>query len=120
MVKYLNSKNLGWFFTVLVFVMLSIPAVSKVLATDEMVGNFEFMKLTPYLSTVGLLEIIGLILLVIPKTSIYGAILISCMMSGALALHLSLMGGAKIAIPILIGVFTWLSYCLRKYEFFKN
>jgi len=116
MKKYLTLKNLGWLVTAIVTFMLGSSGVSKVMATQEMVQNFEFMKLTPYLSTTGLLELAGVILLIIPRTSIYGAILISCMMSGAVALHLSLMGGVKVMVPILIGLLTWTSYCLRKYD----
>lgn len=120
MKKYFTLENLGWLFTSAIVILLGVPAFSKIMATDEMVKNFEFMKLTPYLSTVGLLELAGIILLSIPRTSLYGAILISCLMSGALSLHLSLMGGTKMIVPLMIGILTWSSYCLRKYTLHKN
>lgn len=120
MKKYLTLENLGWLLTSAVVILLGMSAFSKIMATEEMIKNFEFMKLTPYLSTVGLLELAAIILLSLPKTSIYGAILISCLMSGALSLHLSLMGGEKMMVPIFIGILAWASHCLRKYEVSKK
>jgi len=115
MKKYLTLKNLGWLLTAIVIFMIGKSGVSKVMATEEMVNNFAFMKLTPYLGLVGVLEIIGVIAYAIPRISIYGAILISCIMSSAATVHLCCMGGQNVIIPILIGILTWAGHCLRKY-----
>ena len=45
MTKYLTLQNLGWLFTAFVVVMLGMGGVSKIVGTEEMVGNFEYMKL---------------------------------------------------------------------------
>ena len=116
MKKYLTLKNLGWVFTAIVVFLLGMSGVSKVIATDEMIKNFEFMKLTPYLGLIGVSELIGLGLLVYPRTSIYGAVVIGSLMSGAAAIHLSAMGGVGVITPILIGVFAWSGHCLRTHE----
>lgn len=115
MKNLLTLKNLGWLLTALVVFMLGKAGVSKILATQEMVGNFEYLKMTPYLGLVGVLEVVAVIALAIPRTSIYGAILISCIMSGALSVHLSCMGGQNVLMPILIGILAWTGHCLRKY-----
>jgi uncharacterized membrane protein YphA (DoxX/SURF4 family) len=115
MKKYLTLKNLGWLFTAMVVFMLGKSGVSKIMATEEMVNNFAYIKLSPYLGLVGLLEIIGVIALAIPRTSIYGAILISCIMSSAVTVHLSYMSGQNVIIPVLIGIWAWTGHCLRKY-----
>lgn len=116
MKNYLTLKNLGWLLTAIVAFMLGKAGVSMLIATDEMVGNFTFLKLTPYMALVGILEIVGAVTLIIPRTSLYGAILISSIMSGAIALHLSCMGGANVTFPILIGLFTWSAHCLRTHS----
>jgi hypothetical protein len=85
------------------------------MATEEMVGNFTFLKLTPYMALVGILELGAAITLIIPRTSLYGAILAGSIMSGAVALHLSCMGGANVLIPIIIGLLAWSGHCLRTY-----
>ena len=116
MKKYLTLKNLGWVLTAAVVFLLGMSGVSKVIATDEMVKNFDFMKLTPCMALIGVLEIASIGLLVYPKTSIYGAVLASSLMSGAVSLHLSLMGGTGIVMPIVIGLLAWSGHCLRTYS----
>jgi len=49
----------------------------------------------------------------IPMTSLFGAILITSFMSAAAVMHLSLMGGAKTYIPIIVGVAGLLGHFLR-------
>jgi hypothetical protein len=115
MKKILTWEGLGWFLTGVLTFMLGFSGVSKVIGTDEMVKTFEFLKLTPYMKWIGIGEIIGLILLIYPRTSIYGAVLLSSFMSGAVALHISLMAGASVMVPVMLGVLAWSSHCLRTY-----
>ena len=115
MKKHLTLKNLGWVLTAIVFIMVGMSGVSKLFSSAEMVQNFEFMKLTPYLALCGTLELLGIVLLTMPKTSIYGAVLIGSYMSGAVALHLSLMAGTGVLLPFILGVLAWSAHCLRAY-----
>lgn len=108
-------KNFGWVLTFILTFMLGVSGVSKVIGTEEMVKTFEFLKLTPYMKLIGFSELVGLGLLIYYRTSIYGAVLLSSLMSGAVALHLSLMGGATVILPIWLGVLAWSSHCLRAY-----
>tara|TARA_B110000503_G_C6982276_1_gene343743 strand:+ start:444 stop:812 length:369 start_codon:yes stop_codon:yes gene_type:complete len=109
----LTIKNVGWGLTIIVSIMLGVGGLSKVMGTEEMVNNFTFMNLLPYIEIIGLVEIAGVILLLIPKTSLYGAVILGSVMTAAVALHLSLMGGDNIAMPLMIGTAAWLSYFLR-------
>jgi hypothetical protein len=115
MKKYFTLKNLGWVFTVLTVLMLVMSSASKLGETEEMVNNFKFMNLSNYLFWVGLAEFAAIFLVVFDKTTIWGSLLVTCLMSGAVALHLSLMGGLGVLNPILLGLFAWTSHCLRKY-----
>lgn len=108
-------KNLGWFLTVVATVMFGMSAFSKISETEEMVKGFEFMKLLPYMKWIGFGEILGVALLIYPRTSIYGAVLLSSFMSGAVALHMSYMGIESIVAPVMFGVLAWSSHCLRTY-----
>ena len=114
--KYMTSKNLGWLFTFVVTLMLGMSGMSKIMGTQEMVNNFTFMNLLPYLALVGVAEVIGVLLLIYPRTSTYGAVVISSVMSAAAAMHLSYMGGSGVVMPILLGVFAWTGHCLRTYD----
>jgi hypothetical protein len=69
----------------------------------------------PYMALVGVMEVAGVIALCIPRTSIYGALTLSSVMSGAVAVHVAMFGGAGIFIPIFLGVAAWAGHCLRTY-----
>ena len=104
MKKYLTLKNLGWALTAIVTFMLGMSSVSKIVGTQEMINNFTFMNLLPYLALLGVVELAGVVMLVIPKTSKYGAILLSSYLSGAVAIHLSMMGGTGVMMPFVLGL----------------
>jgi hypothetical protein len=108
-------KNLGWVFTAVVTLMLGMTAIGKLSNSEDLVKSFEMMKLLPYMKWIGIAEFLGIGLLVYPRTSIYGAVLISSLMSGAVSLHLALMGGASLMVPIMLGVLAWSAHCLRAY-----
>jgi len=107
-------NNLSFLFMSLTFFMLGISGISKILGTDEMVKNLTFMNLLPYIEFIGILELVAVALLVIPRTALYGAVLVGSLMSAAVSIHLSLMGGEGVTTPIVIGTMAWLSYFLRK------
>jgi len=117
MKKYLTLKNLGWLLTAVVSFMLGMSGISKVIGTEEMVNNFTTMNLLPYLALLGVVEVAGVVLLIIPKMSKYGAVLLSSYLSGAVAIHLSMMGGAGVLVPIILGIMVWAAYCLRTHSF---
>jgi putative oxidoreductase len=113
MKKYLTLKNLGWLLTALVTFMLGMSGVSKIVGTEEMIKNFTFMNLLPYLALLGVVELAGVVMLVIPKTAKYGAVLLSSYLSGAVAIHLAMMGGTGVMVPFILGLAVWSAYCLR-------
>jgi uncharacterized membrane protein YphA (DoxX/SURF4 family) len=115
MKKYLTLKNLGWVLVITTAILVGLSGFSKVTSSEEMVKNFEHINLLPYLGLVGFVELIGATLLVFPRTSAYGSLLISSVMSAAVAIHLSFMAGAGIVPPLLFGLMSWVGHCLRKY-----
>jgi uncharacterized membrane protein YphA (DoxX/SURF4 family) len=104
---------IGWVLSVLTALFLTKGAFDKIRGTQEMVGNFAYMKLEKYRVLTGVGELLGAVLLVIPATSLYGTFLISCFMSAAVVLHISLMGGDKKEFPAIIAVAAILGHILR-------
>jgi uncharacterized membrane protein YphA (DoxX/SURF4 family) len=104
---------IGWVLSVITGLFLGKGAIDKIVGTQEMVGNFAFMKLEKYRLLTGLGELLGVVLLLIPATSLFGAILIVSFMSAATVIHLSLMGGNKTYVPILVGIFALVGHFLR-------
>ena len=113
MKKYLTLKNLGWLVTVLVSFMLVMSGSSKLIGTEEMTANFTFMNLLPYMALLGVIELAGVVMYVIPKTCRYGAVLLSSYLSGAVAIHMAMMGGQGVLVPIILGLGVWGSLYLR-------
>src|SRR6056300_234925 len=109
----LTTKNIGLGLNLFVFLVLGLGGINKIVGTTEMVNNFTFMNLLPYIEFIGIIEVVSVILLLIPRTSLYGAVLVGSIMSAAVALHLSLMGGDNITGPLMLGSFTWVGYFLR-------
>ena len=104
---------IGWALSVITALFLGKGAIDKLVGTQEMVGNFAFMKLEKYRVVTGLGELLGVVLLLIPATSLFGAILIASFMSAAVVMHLSLMGGAKTYVPIIVGLLALAGHFLR-------
>jgi uncharacterized membrane protein YphA (DoxX/SURF4 family) len=104
---------IGWTLSIITGLFLAKGAIDKIVGTQEMVGNFAFMKLEKYRLVTGLGELLGVVLLLIPMTSLLGAILITSFMSAAVVMHLSLMGGAKTYIPIIVGLLALAGHFLR-------
>lgn len=109
----LTTKNIGLGLNLFVFLVLGLGGINKIVGTTEMVNNFTFMNLLPYIEFIGIVEVISVILLLVPRTSLYGAVLVGSIMSAAVALHLSLMGGDNITGPLMLGSFAWVGYFLR-------
>lgn len=104
---------LGWVFSVVTSIFLAKGAIDKIRGTEEMIGNFNFMKLDKYRVLTGWGEVLGALLLLYPPTSLYGMVLITSFMSGAVVMHLSAMGGAKTSIPLGVGLGAVIGHLLR-------
>ena len=107
------AGTFGWILSIITALFLGKGAIEKLIGTKEMVGNFAYMKIKKYRVVTGLGELLGVVLLLIPTTSLFGAILIASFMSAAVVMHLSLMGGAKTYIPIIIGLAALAGHFLR-------
>ena len=115
MMKYFKLKNLGWLLTAACSFLLITSGISKITGSESMIQAFTTMNMLPYLTMVGIGELVGVMLLLHPRTSAYGALTISTIMSGAVVMHLSYFGGANLLMPVMLGVFAWSGHCLRAY-----
>ncbi len=76
---------------------------AKIYGVPMMVENFEhigFGQWFRYLT--GTLEVIGAILILMPSLAVFGGVLLSCIMVGAIATHLLLVGGSAVPAIILL------------------
>lgn len=108
-------KNLGWLLTAVVVYMLGMAGMSKVTHSEEMIQVFTLFNLQDYMLWVGVAEIVSVLLLIYPKTSMIGAIAITSIMSAAIGQHLSCLDGSGVVTPTVIAAVAWSGHCLRRY-----
>jgi hypothetical protein len=104
---------IGWILSIPAIWTLSKSGTEKIIKSNESVQNFQFMKLQNYRLPIGILEVLGVALFIFPATSLYGLLIIVSVMSGAVAMHLSLMGGNKMWFPLMIGGLSVISFFIR-------
>jgi hypothetical protein len=107
----------GWIMTALLLLFLLPASVApKFLnlpaAVDALV---EIGWPTQYLLLLGVIELVGLILFVIPRTSLLGAVLMTGLLGGAIASHLR--AGSPLfshtLFGVYLGLFMWIALWLR-------
>ena len=98
------SRSLNYIFgglqvlTALAFLMAAVPKLAGVEMQIEM---FEKIGMGQWLRYVtGAVEVIGAVLMVIPRSTFIGASLLALTMVGAIATHLLLVGGS--AVPAIV------------------
>ncbi len=91
--------------------MFLMAGFSKLSGNEQMVGMFEAIGVGQWLRYLtGTMEVAGAILLLIPRTSGLGALMLVCVMIGAVMTHLFIIGGSPLmAIVLLVvtGLVAW-------------
>ena len=79
------------FFVVIIALsaILFLSGIAKLSGNEHIVTNFAKWKLESYRVSIGIAEIILVVLLFIPKTRLLGMLLLVTIMSGAVYTHLS-------------------------------
>jgi hypothetical protein len=103
------------------YVLSALPALLMVFSAsmklthspqvvDQFVGKFGYPESS--LTGIGLLEIACVVVYVIPRTAVLGAILMAGYLGGAVATHVRI-GDPSFVMPALLGVFAWAGVYLR-------
>lgn len=112
-----TSFFLGWALTILPSLLLIVSGIAKLIGhfteSPAMVKNFGDLGLKAELMLViGVIELFSVLIYLIPKTAVLGAILITGYMGGAILTHLRV--GEPVIVQILLGVVIWLGLYLRE------
>jgi hypothetical protein len=103
----------GWAMSVIIALMMGASAVMKFAAPqmfrDNWVGplGWPLNLATP----IGVVELACVLLFVIPRTSFFGAVLLTGYLGGAIASHVRI--NEQFIAPALLGVFVWIALALR-------
>lgn len=90
-----------WGLQILLALAFFTAGVQKLLGVQAMVDIFAQIGIGQWFRWVtGLLEVTAAVLLLVPSIAVFGAILVLCIMAGAVFTHLALIGGS--AVPALV------------------
>jgi hypothetical protein len=106
------QKILGIVLTVIPALMLTMSAAMKLTQNPEVVtglaqAGFPAQVLVP----LGVVELLGVILYVVPPTAVLGAVVLTGYLGGAVATHVRI--NDAFMTPVIIGVIVWAGLWLR-------
>jgi putative oxidoreductase len=91
-----------WVLQVGAAAMLGMAGFAKLFGEPAMIGLFEAIGIGQWFRYVtGGLEVLGAVLLLVPALAGVGALLLACVMLGAIATHLFVIGGTP-AMPLVL------------------
>lgn len=110
-------RRIGWVMTILVAVfLLSASVTPKLMGASAAIDSLVALGWpTRYLLLLGILELVFVVLYVVPRTSLLGAVLMTAFIGGAVASHLR--AGSPMfshtLFGIYLGTFMWLALWMR-------
>jgi len=113
MSKSSTGSKLGWVFTILAAAVFCMSASMKFMGgaqTLDMMGHLGWQQSA--LVPLAILETFCVLLYLIPKVSVLGAIILTGFLGGAVATHLRI--GEAVYMHVVIGLFIWGGLYLRE------
>jgi len=100
----------GWIIAGLLTVLYLYSASGKLMHPEQM----EQMKLGDWRIIITIGEIVSALLFLFPKTNIFGTLLLSSYMGGAIIIHMT--GGISIMMPSVVLILVWIGSFVRNPE----
>jgi hypothetical protein len=111
-----SRKIAGWAFSILAILAPSWGVIGKFTNAD-MQANMASIGFGPTTKIVAIYELIAVVLFIMPKTGRIGTILMTILMSGAIAAHFG--HGQSVTLQSMVIVFVWIGALLRYPGFLK-
>ena len=103
-----------WVLQIAAAAMFLMAGFSKLLGNPQMVAMFDAIGVGQWLRYLtGALEVGGAILLVVPRTSGLGALVLAFVMVGAVLTHLLILGGSPLIAIVLLMVTVFIAWGRR-------
>ena len=104
-----------WVLQIAAAAMFLMVGFLKLSGNEQMVGLFAAIGVGQWFRYLtGALEVGGAILLLIPRTSGLGAVILAAVMIGAVITHLFIVGGSPVMAIILLGVASLVAWVRRE------
>jgi uncharacterized membrane protein YphA (DoxX/SURF4 family) len=105
-------KIITWILTGIVGFIFIGSGMVKLSGSEDAIQMADGMGINlSTLFSLGIIEIIGAVLFIIPRTGMLGTLLLIAYMGGAMATHIVL--GESFLFPALVQVFVWIVACIR-------
>jgi len=114
--KNKRKTRTGWIISILTSAMLLLDGVMKIIQPIEVIqATTELGYSANSISTIGVILIVCTILFLIPKTSVWGALLLTGYLGGAVATHFRMDNPlfSHQLFPVYLGVLVWIGISLR-------
>jgi hypothetical protein len=105
-----TRKILGWVIAGLLTALYLFSASGKIMHPEQL----NSMKLTDWRIIIAIGEVVSSLIFLFPKTSIYGTLLLSAYMGGAIIIHMTF--GISIFMPSVVLVIVWIGSFVRNPE----
>ena len=113
MARMTRAGWIGWVLTVLAAATFAFSAVMKFLRPPQMLEGWAHLGWPPsMITTVAILEATSVLLYLIPRISVLGAIVLTGFLGGAIATHLRM--GEPVVIHVVLGLLIWGGLYLRE------
>lgn len=109
-----TKKVTAWIIAGLLTALYLFSATGKLFLNPE---QMEAMKLGDWRIIIALGEIVSALLFLFPRTTKYGALLLSSYMGGAIIIHMT--SAKSIMVPSIVLILVWVVLYLRHSEFFS-
>lgn len=107
----------GWIMTgLLVLFLLGASVAPKLMGLDVALESLETLGWpTRYLLMIGLIELACVVLFVLPRTALLGAVIMTGLLGGAMASHIRADSPlfSHILFSVYLGIFMWVALWLR-------
>ena len=112
-----NSKALfwvGWVVSILPVLLLIMSAAMKLSGSKQALEGFPKLEWDEgFALSLGIIELCSVLIFLLPRTAVLGAILLTGYLGGAIATHMRLTDYTGIITPAVLGVLIWLGLVLR-------
>ena len=106
-----TKKIIYWVLTGLVALLLTASAMAKLSGGAQSAEMAKGLGGETNVMLLGILELTIVVLWLIPRTGVAGALLMMAYMGGAMAVHV--VGGQSVAGPLIIQMFIWIVAAYR-------
>lgn len=112
-----RNRTIGWILSGFIILFLLFDSIGKLIQPQEVIiATVQLGYPESIITGLGLLLLLSTLLYAIPKTSFFGALLLTAYLGGAVATHLRIQHPlfTHTLFPVYVGIILWIGLLLRR------